>query len=384
MKKILKTLFVTAAFIFASGLSACNANTSSSKGDDAVDSGSEVVANEVTVTFRLNYKKNSAEDVFKEETIKKGECVDEPKTDPTREGFIFDGWHSDQDKDSEFDFEEPISKNIKIYAHWLEKLTCTFDLNYAGAPAATSVEVIQKQAVARPTDPTRDGFAFIGWVVDKDTQKEYYDFTRLFTANTTLYAKWGEVGSPKAYRFEAEYCDVITKGMGMGGATYSGGQRGKGLIQPDDGTMGASNGYFVHFLYVTGNNLEYDIMSDAAGTAKIDMRLSAEYKDAFSINWDGSNGASKYTIKVNGTAIDYGTISFTNIPPQGEGYKAFDDFALTASVPLVAGKNTIEMITDNEDLLFGTAQATAPMIDCITVETTQTLTWGNAKGNQIL
>ena len=384
MKKILKTLFVTTAFIFALGLSACNANNNSSKGDDAVDSGSEVVANEVTVTFRLNYKKNSTEDIFKEETIKKGECVDEPETNPSREGFIFDGWHSDQDKDSEFDFEEPISKNTKIYAHWLERLTCTFDLNYAGAPAATKVEVIQKQAVARPEDPTRDGYAFIGWVIDKDTEKEYYDFTRLFDANTTLYAKWGAVGSPKAYRFEAEYCDVITKGMGMGGATYSGGQRGKGLIQQDDGTMNASNDYFVHFLYVNGNNLEFDINSNEAGTAKIDMRLSAEYKESFSINWDGSNGASKYTIKVNGIAIDYGTISFTNIPLQGEGYKAFEDYALTANVPLVAGKNTVEMITDNDDLLFGTAHAVAPMIDCITVETAQTLYWLNAKGNQVL
>ena len=387
MKKILKTLFVTTAFIFASGLAACNSTASNSgkNKNEGSEQSSEVEENKVTVTFRLNYKKNSADDVFKEETIDKGTCIDEPENDPARDGFIFDGWHSDQDKDSEFDFEEPIMRNTKIYAHWLERLTYTFDLNYDGAPAPSKVEVIQKQAVARPaTDPTRDGYAFIGWVVDKDTEKEYYDFTRLSDASTTLYAKWGPVGSPKAYRFEAEYCDVITKGMGMGGATYSGGQRGKGLIQPDDGTLNASNGYFVHFLYVNGNNLKYEIKSDAAGTAKIDMRLSAEYKESFSINWDGSNGASKYTIKVNGEPIDYGTITFTNIPLQGEGYKAFDDYALTASVALVEGANTVEMITDNDDLLYGTANATAPMIDCITVETTQTLSWLNAKGNQVL
>ena len=371
MKKIAKTFLFTTLLMFTTGLAACNGG-GGNKGGDPV------------VTFRLNYKKNSAEDVFKEVTVKKGECVEEPEEDPERDGYIFDGWHDDQDKDSEFDFEEPITKNTKIYAHWLQRLKCRFDLNYSGAPAATEVEVIQKQAVARPADPTRDGYQFIGWVVDKDTQNEYYDFTRLFTANTTLYAKWGAAGSPKAYRFEAEYCDVITKGMGMGGATYSGGQRGKGLIQEDDGTIKASNGYFVHFLYVTGNNLEFHINSDAAGTAKIDMRLSAEYKEAFSINSTGTNGASKYTIKVNGNAIDYNTISFTNIPAQGQGYKAFEDYPLTASVPLVAGENVIEMITDNEDLLYGTAQATAPMIDCLTFETSQTLTWLNAKASQLL
>ena len=379
MKKIAKTFIIATAFIFTSLLAGCAGgggdgdNSGAPSGDDPV------------VTFRLNYKKNSAEDVWKEVTVKKGECVDEPKEEPEREGYIFDRWHDDQDKESEFDFEEPIKKNTKIFAHWLAKLKCTFDLNYSGAPAATEVEVVQKQAVKRPADPERDGYAFIGWTVDKDKQEEYYDFTRHFTDNTTLYAKWGPVGSPKAYRFEAEYCDVITKGVvGMQGATYSGGQAGKGLIQDDaNGATKASNGYFVHFLYVKGNNLKFEINSDAAGTAKISMRLSAEYKAEFSINSDGSNGASKYTIQVNGNAIDYGTIKFENVPLQGEGWKEFEDYLLTASVDLVAGKNTIEMITDNEDLLYGTAAATAPMIDCITIETNSTLAWGNAKASQL-
>ena len=379
MKKIAKTFIIATAFIFTTALTACSGGGGGGSGS-AGPSGDDPV-----VTFRLNYKKNAQEDVWKEVTVKKGECVDEPEDEPTREGYIFDRWHDDQDKDSEFDFEEPIKKNVKIYAHWLAKLKCTFDLNYSGAPAATEVEVIQKQAVKRPDDPVRDGFAFIGWTVDKDTQEEYYDFTRHFTDNTTLYAKWGPVGSPKAYRFEAEYCDVITKGVvGMQGATYSGGQAGKGLIQDDESNEAkASNGYFVHFLYVKGNNLKFEIMADAAGKAKIDMRLSAEYKAAFSINSTGSNGASKYTIKVNDNSIDYGTINFTNVPLQGEGWKPFEDYPLTASVDLVAGKNVIEMITDNDDLLYGTAASTAPMIDCLTIETLSNLSWGNAKASQL-
>ena len=368
--KIAKTVFLTGLLLFTTGLTACG-NGGGNNGGDPV------------VTFRLNYKKNSAEDVYKEVTVKKGECVEEPEEDPARDGYVFNGWHDDQDKDSEFDFEEPITKNTKIYAHWLAQLKCTFDLNYAGAPAATEVEVLETKAVARPADPTRDGYAFIGWVVDKDTQNEYYDFTRLFSKNTTLYAKWGEVGSPKAYRFEAEYCDVITKGMGMGGATYSGGQRGQGLIQPSDAHTNASNGYFVHFLYVNGNNLKFEINSDAAGTAKVNMRLSGEYRDTFSINSTGNDGAAKYTIKVNDVALDYGTITFTNAIQQGT-YLPFEDFLLAANLPLVAGKNTVEMITDNDVLHNGTAAATAPMIDCLTFETTQTLSWLNAKGSQLL
>ena len=376
MKKIAKTLLLAGLLSLTLGLASCGNNPGGEEGPSG---------DGCTVTFRLNYKKNSAEDVFKEVTVKKGECVEEPEEEPVREGYIFDRWHDDQDKDSEFDFEEPIKRNTKVFAHWLAELKCTFDLNYTGAPAPTVVKVIQKQAVARPEDPTRDGYAFIGWTVDKGEQKEYYDFTRHFTADTTLYAKWGPVGSPKAYRFEAEYCDVITKGtIGMQGATYSGGQAGKGLIQDDaEGATKASNGYFVHFLYVKGNNLKFEINSDAAGVAKIDMRLSAEYKEAFSISCAGGAGVSKYPIKVNGEDVDYGTINFTNVPLQGQGWKEFADYQLTASVPLVQGKNTIEMITDNEDLLYGTAASTAPMIDCITIETQQTLSWLNAKASQL-
>ena len=370
MKKIAKTLLFTGLLLFTTGLASCNG---AAGGGDPV------------VTFRLNYKKNAKEDVYKEVTVKKGECVEEPKENPVREGFVFDGWHDDQDKDSLFDFEEPITKNTRIFAHWLARLKCTFNYNYSGAPAPTEVEVMQKQAVARPADPTRSGYQFIGWVVDKDTEQEYFDFTRLFTDNVTLYAKWGAEGSPKAYRFEAEYSDVITKGMGMGGATYSGGQRGKGLIQEAEPAMKASNGAFVHFLYVQGNNIVFEINSNAAGTAKIDMRLSAEYKaPGFSISPTGGDDASKYTIKVNGTAVNYDKITFTDVPAQGTGWKPFADYPLTASVPLVEGKNTIEMITDNKDLFYGTAEATAPMIDCITVETSCALSWLNAKGSQLL
>ena len=375
MKKIAKTLLFAGLLSLTLGLASCGGGNGEEGGKNG----------DLTVTFRLNYKKNSEEDVFKEVTVKKGECVDEPEEEPVREGYIFDRWHDDQDKDSEFDFEEPIKKNTKVFAHWLAELKCIFDLNYSGAPAPTVVKVIQKQAVERPADPVREGYSFIGWTVDKETQNEYYDFTRHFTADTTLYAKWGTAGSPKAYRFEAEYSDVITKGViGMQGATYSGGQAGKGLIQEDDGhATKASNGYFVHFLYVKGNNLKFEINSDVATTAKIDMRLSAEYKQTFSISSAGGEGVSKYPVKVNDQAIDYGTITFTNVPLQGEGWKEFADYQLGVDIPLVAGKNVIEMITDNDDLLYGTANATAPMIDCITIETNATLSWLNAKASQL-
>ena len=398
MKKIAKKCLLSTLLIFAASLAACggkggNGGDSTSNGGGTQTTTSKNASGNLVVTFRLNIGSGDA-DIYQQKEVKKNAYVMAPETDPTREGYIFNGWYVDDECRFPFEFEEePIIKDTKIFAGWLAKLKCTFDLNYSGAPAAEEVEVIEGKAVNRPTDPTRSGYQFVGWAVNKESgangYEEYYDFTRHLKSNLHLYAKWGSVGSPKAYRFEAEYCDVITNangGMGISGNTYSGSTQGKGLVQQEYAgfNIESSNGFFVHFLYARDNTLTFEINASEATTARIVMRLSAEYKEeGFSINSKGDNGASKYTIKVNNTAMDYGTISFTNVPKQGEGWKKFENYELAASVALVKGKNTVDMITDNQDKLMGTAVATAPMIDCLTFETSATLSWLNAKASQI-
>ena len=161
----------------------------------------------------------------------------------------------------------------------------------------------------------------------------------------------------------------------MQGATYSGGSNGRNLIQKDDTKEAkASNGYFVHHLYEKGNNLVFDLNVDVEDTkATIYMRLSAEYKTPVEID------ADMYKVKVNGVAMNYGSITFENVPPQGDGWKPFSDYLLTAEVTLKAGTNKIEMITDNMEKMYGTALSTAPMVDCLKVYSTSEVTWPTAK-----
>ena len=88
--------------------------------------------------------------------------------------------------------------------------------------------------------------------------------------------------SLKVQSLEAELCPAITEdhgGQGMEGATYSGGQAGKGLIQEDENSAAkASNGYFVHFLYVQGNTLTWKLNASAADTnVTLFARFGAEY-----------------------------------------------------------------------------------------------------------
>lgn len=247
------------------------------------------------------------------------------------------------------------------------KYEVTFDQNYDGAAASTVVEVKAKDKVTKPTDPTRSGYTFAGWFTDEIAYSAY-DFETLVKKSFVLYAGWDATGDAETnrYVFEAEYSPAIPN---MQGATYSGGTYGGGLIGEDyKGDYGASNGYFVHFLYVKGADLTFDIVSDAAASACVYMRLSAEYS-SFTIDDD------MYQVKVNGVAIDYESISFTDVPTMGAGDYPFKDYLLNVSVPLTSGTNKIEMITNNETLLQGTATSTAPMIDCLKFKTSSNLTW---------
>lgn len=279
---------------------------------------------------------------------------------------------------------KPSSGNVNISIPDPEeeviKHNVTFNLNYEGAAAPTVVEGEQDKLLAKPANPTRDGFTFLGWstVADKDM---IFDFsaTKIY-GDTTLYARWGEADAKaiKVFTAEAEFSPCITGADGgapIQGSTYSGGANGRNLIQEDyDNAAKSNNGYYVHFLYSENNNLKFVISADQAITGvTIYMRLSAEYKETFSISKDN------YTIKLNGTALDYGTITFTDVPLQGGGRKAFEDFKLVENATLNQGDNTIEMITSNKEKLMGTAESTAPMIDCLKFYHTEgTLTWPTA------
>ena len=155
----------------------------------------------------------------------------------------------------------------------------------------------------------------------------------------------------------------------MEGATYSGGTSSYGLIGKDRDNAGASGGYYVHFMYVQGDILEFNIVSDKdVEDVTFVARFSAEYRD-IEFNVD------IFPILVNEVGFDYGTIKIENVPDQGAGTKDFADFTLMENLPLKKGPNCIQFVVANNILMYGTALSTAPMIDCIKLTTSAELTW---------
>lgn len=263
----------------------------------------------------------------------------------------------------------------------VKKSKLTYNLNYEGAPEATSVDIEEGEIVKPIADPTREGRAFMGWCVDA-AGSDFYVFGHELEEDTVVYAKWADAGLKK-FVAEAEYCPCITEaddGKGMVGSTYSGGTQGKGLIQKETADMwaDASNGHWVHFLYQPGADLIFEIKAEAACTANIYMRLSGEY-----LTPEFTVSSPNYKIKLNGNELTYSPVTFTNVPEQGT-WLPFKDYVLSLNVSLQAGINKFDFITDNNILMKGTASGLAPMIDCLKFYTDGDLSWPTAKESQII
>lgn len=119
--------------------------------------------------------------------VKEGESVTLP-TEPTKEGFRFNGWLLDGQP---FAPSTKITEDVKLVASWIAEDAVTFKVTFTpdnGNPAI-EVEVEENTAVAKPTDPTKDKATFKGWFLN-DVE---YDFAQLVTGDITLVAKWDEV-----------------------------------------------------------------------------------------------------------------------------------------------------------------------------------------------
>lgn len=122
--------------------------------------------------------------------ITNGSTVTKP-TDPTKSGYNFGGWYSDEACTSAFDFTTVITSNTTLYAKWtVITYTVSFNTAYGSAADVTDVTALPDTL---PT-LTQDGYTFEGWYTDEAYTTQAVAGSAI-TANTTLYAKWTPVTS---------------------------------------------------------------------------------------------------------------------------------------------------------------------------------------------
>lgn len=296
--------------------------------------------------------------------VAKGSYATEPET-PIRDGYEFYKWYEDAACTVEYQFttDNVIDRDVTIYAQWKEEGATyhdvTFDYNYYGVKRNTFSQIVKDgENVRMIADPAREEFSFDGWFTDS-ALTAVLDEDAAVTSDLTIRAKWTKtkVGSSQ-YIFEAEETDLT----GKSGPGYSGEQNDAGMIvqKPD---LDASGGAAVSYLYKQGNSLEFRIASSEATTATLVIRIAAELDN---VNLTQDN----YKIYVNGESQAWAR----DLPNGGK----FED-VIIGTVRLKEGENLIQLYTDNNVNPMGqgngTYAGTAPMVDCIKLETTAVLMW---------
>ena len=72
-----------------------------------------------TEQYTVIFKSNGGS-VVEKQTVADGQKVSRPE-DPTKEGFVFEGWYTDSGMTTAYDFGSEVTKSFTLYAKWAEK-----------------------------------------------------------------------------------------------------------------------------------------------------------------------------------------------------------------------------------------------------------------------
>ncbi len=195
-------------------------------------------------------------------SVKYGDPVTKPSTDPSKEHYAFDGWVDALDL--QYDFSTPVTEEITITASYsLLTFSVSFydengqmigqpqlidygfdavapsyiapqgyqfigwDIDYTnvtetllvsvvlqgesfdivfetlGGTSVDSIHQVIGETINRPDNPTREGYLFSGWYTNLEMTDEYISFMTMPYNGLTLYAKWTLL-SPLTYTVTLE------------------------------------------------------------------------------------------------------------------------------------------------------------------------------------
>ena len=149
-------------------------------------------AKEVTPSYTVTFMNGSV--VSETKTVEEGNTATKP-TNPTREGYTFAGWYLDGVL---FDFSTEITSDTVLVAKWEAKeVTPSYTVTFMNGSVVSETKTVEEgKTVAKPTNPTKEGYTFIGWYLDGTA----FDFSTKITSNTILTAEWQEVEKTPTYK----------------------------------------------------------------------------------------------------------------------------------------------------------------------------------------
>ncbi len=223
------------------------------------------------VVFDTNY-----DGPYEQFGVEDKEKVERP-SDPTREGYIFLGWYRAADGDVKFDFDIIMTRDLTIYAHWKKVNEVIFDTDEGST--IDSVVIENDKKVTKPSDPTKEGFKFLGWFTTADGDT-LFDFDSAITADTTIYAQWVEAN------------EVIFN-------TDNGSDNESVLVENDSKVTKPSDptkeGFMFLGWYTTADG---DTLFDFDSAITVDTTIYAQWVEANEVIFNTDNGSDNESVLV--------------------------------------------------------------------------------------
>ncbi|MDR2712583.1 MAG: InlB B-repeat-containing protein [Clostridiales bacterium] len=137
-------------------------------------------------TYTVTFDSNGGSAV-ESQTVDHGSKVIKP-VDPSKTGYGFLNWYSDEDCTVLYDFDTPVTSNFTLFAKWALIYLVLFDAD-GGDPVPDTQLVISGGKASEPPLMNRTGYTFAGWYAE-GTLKNLYDFDTPVISNIVIYAKW--------------------------------------------------------------------------------------------------------------------------------------------------------------------------------------------------
>ena len=119
-----------------------------------------------------------------------------PPDDPKADGYRFEGWYTQENGGELFNFNQAITEDVTVYAHWSKVVTNHTVYFNCGGKAEGSTKVVQYgEKVTPPANPKADGYRFEGWYTQENGGVPF-DFEQEITKDVTVYAHWSVKPTP--------------------------------------------------------------------------------------------------------------------------------------------------------------------------------------------
>lgn len=146
-------------------------------------------SNFVTVKFETN-----GGGIIESQIIERGTTAKRP-SDPSKDNCEFLGWFTDSGASNAFNFDSKVNEDITVYAGWNQTaFTVKFESN--GGTAVASVTANPNTLIAKPADPTKEGYHLEAWCSDSGLTTAWDFNSSQVTGDITLYAKWAPGSAP--------------------------------------------------------------------------------------------------------------------------------------------------------------------------------------------